>query len=100
MPLPAPTPLSTAPAPHIDVAFRAFYDPPRAYPADAAGAVYVMDAGNHRVRMVNPEGIVSTLFEVTDPNQTPGNIKLDRAGTIYLSDREHNAIYRLPRRAP
>jgi len=40
-------------------------------------------------------GVVSTLFEVTDPEQAPGNIKLDRAGTIYLSDREHNAIYRL-----
>ena len=62
--------------------------------ADAAGAVYVMDAGNRRIRRVS-DGVVSTVFEVTDPNQTPGNIKLDRSGTIYLSDREHNAIYRL-----
>jgi len=62
--------------------------------ADAAGEVYVMDAGNRRIRRV-ANGVVSTLFEVTDPEQAPGNIKLDRAGTIYLSDREHNAIYRL-----
>jgi streptogramin lyase len=68
--------------------------------ADATGAVYVMDAGNHRIRVVSPDGIVSTVFEVTDPNQTPGNIKLDRAGAIYLSDREHNAVYRLPPPGP
>ncbi len=63
--------------------------------ADAGGNLYVMDAGNRRIRRVTSDGMVSTMFEVTDPDQTPGNIKLDRAGTMYLSDREHNAIYRL-----
>jgi serine/threonine-protein kinase len=60
--------------------------------SDAPGNVYVMDAGNHRVRLVTPEGIVSTLFEFTDLNHAPGNIKRDAAGNFYLSDRQHNVI--------
>jgi sugar lactone lactonase YvrE len=63
--------------------------------ADKAGNLYVMDAGNRRVRQVTADGSVSTLFEVTDPGHAPGNIKLDQAGNLYLSDREHNRIYKL-----
>jgi sugar lactone lactonase YvrE len=62
---------------------------------DNAGYLYVVDAGNHRVRQVSPDGIVSTLFEFTDPDQTPANMKVDQTGNLYLSDREHNRIYRL-----
>jgi len=63
--------------------------------SDAAGNLYVMDAGNRRVRAVSRDGVVSTLFEFTDPNQAPGNIKVDKDGNLYLSDREHNVIYKL-----
>lgn len=63
--------------------------------ADALGNLYVMDAGNRRIRQVSPDGLVSTLFEVTNADQTPGNIKIDQAGNLYLSDREHNAIYKV-----
>ncbi len=63
---------------------------------DASGTLYVMDAGNRRIRRITPDGMVSTLFEVTDPEQSPGNIKVDRAGNLYLSDRAHNLIYKLP----
>jgi len=62
---------------------------------DADGNLFVMDAGNRRIRKVTKGGTVSTLFEVTDPNQTPGNIKVDPAGNLYLSDRTHNVIYKL-----
>lgn len=70
--------------------------------ADPAGSLYVMDAGNRRVRVVSAAGMVSTLYEFTAPNQTPGNLKLDLAGNLYLSDREHNVIYKLtlPPRIP
>ena len=63
--------------------------------SDPAGTLYVMDAGNRRIRVVTPSGIVSTLFEFTNPDQTPGNIKLDAAGDLYLSDRQHNQIYKV-----
>jgi len=35
------------------------------------------------------------LVEFTNPDQSPGNIKMDKAGNLYLSDREHNMIYKL-----
>lgn len=63
--------------------------------ADAEGNVFVMDAGNRRIRKITKEGVVSTLFELTDPNQSPGNIKVDAAGNLFLSDRAHNVIYKL-----
>lgn len=62
---------------------------------DDAGTLYVMDAGNRRIRKVAPDGTVSTLYQFTDPGQSPGNIKVDRAGNLYISDREHNVIYKL-----
>ena len=62
---------------------------------DAAGNVFVMDAGNRRVRKVTTNGIVTTLYEFTDPDQTPGNIKVDGAGNLFISDRPHNRIYKL-----
>jgi len=61
---------------------------------DAAGTLFVMDAGNRRVRQVK-DGIVSTLYEFSDPNQSPGNIKVDPSGNLFLSDRPHNVIYKL-----
>lgn len=62
---------------------------------DAEGNLFVMDAGNRRIRKITASGMVSTLFEFTDPNQSPGSIKVDAAGNLYLADRTHNVIYKL-----
>ena len=62
--------------------------------ANAQGDLFVTDAGNHRVRKIS-SGVVSTIFEVSDPEITLGNIKLDPAGDLFLSDRAHNTIYKL-----
>jgi hypothetical protein len=59
-----------------------------------------MDAGNRRVRKIASNGLVSTLFEFMNPNRTPGNIKIDLAGDLYLSDREHNVVYKLSLKSP
>ena len=63
--------------------------------ADPAGVLFVMDAGNRRVRKITSDGIVSTIFEFTQADQTPGNIKINAAGDLFLSDRTHNRIYKL-----
>lgn len=62
---------------------------------DSVGNLYMMDAGNRRIRKVTPGGVVSTLFEFTNPDHIPGNIKVDGAGNLFLSDREHHMIYKL-----
>ncbi len=62
---------------------------------DPAGNLFVMDAGNRRVRKITSEGVVSTVFEFTEPGRSPGNIKVDAAGNLFLSDRAHNVIYKL-----
>lgn len=62
---------------------------------DGSGNLYVMDAGNRRIRKVTPGGTVSTVFEFTNPDHTPANMKMDQAGNLYLSDRQHNVIYKL-----
>ena len=62
--------------------------------AGPEGDLFIMDAGNHRIRKVS-QGVVTTLFEVTDPDRAPGNIKLAPTGDLYLSDRVHNTIYKL-----
>jgi hypothetical protein len=43
---------------------------------DNAGNLYVDDVGNRRIRKVTPDRTVSTLFEFTDPDQTPINTTL------------------------
>ena len=62
---------------------------------DPAGNLFVMDAGNRRVRKITSDGVVSTIFEFTEPGRSPGNIKVDAAGDLFLSDRTHNVIYKL-----
>jgi sugar lactone lactonase YvrE len=63
--------------------------------ADMDGNLFVMDAGNRRVRKVSKDGTVSTLYQFTNPDQTPFNIKVDPSGNLFISDRQHNVIYKL-----
>jgi streptogramin lyase len=66
---------------------------------DEAGNLYALDAGNSRIRKVSPQGDVSTVFEFSGLDITPANMKIDRAGSLYLSDRPHNMIYKVARSA-
>lgn len=60
-----------------------------------SGNFYMMDAGNKRIRKITPDGVVSTVFEFTDPDQTPFNIRISPAGDVYVSDPSHNRIYKI-----
>ena len=62
---------------------------------DEAGNLFALDAGNSRIRRVAPDGVVSTVFEFSGQDISPANMKIDRAGNLYLSDRTHNMVYRV-----
>jgi serine/threonine protein kinase, bacterial len=72
---------------------------------DSTGNLYVADRNNHRVRRINPNGIISTIAGNGAPNYTADNIKatesslhfpsdvaVDKSGQIYISDRSNNRI--------
>jgi len=78
-------------------AAQAQFDRPMDVAMDAAGVVYVADAGNDRVRAISPDGVVSTLagngergYQDGPPDQAqfngPGYLAVDVDGDIYVSD--------------
>lgn len=67
--------------------------------ADAAGNVYLGDRTNHRIRRVDPDGIITTFVGTGVPGSTgdggpaadaeidsPVSLALDEAGQLYFSD--------------
>lgn len=70
--------------------------------ADSAGNVFVADSGNHRVRKVGPDGMVTTVagsaqgFENGEAAKArfnqPRGIAVDRSGTLYVTDTYNNQI--------
>jgi len=81
-------------------------------PADLAlnpegTALYVTDSGNHTIRKVTPEGLVTTLAgRAGEPGSTdgigaearfrwPDGLTVDRAGMIYVADSYNNTIRRV-----
>ena len=76
--------------------------------ADAAGNVYLGDPGNHRIRKVDPAGILTTIAGTGQPGSDgddgpataatvdgPGSIALDPVGNIYFSDVGSHTVRRI-----
>lgn len=74
---------------------------------DRAGNLYFADPGNNRIRMINPQGIISTFAgsgALGTGNQgdgkpptmaslsQPNGVFADAAGNIYIADTNHNKI--------
>lgn len=69
------------------------------------GNLYVVDNGNRRVRMVTPEGTVSTVagaisavaggYATPDSFEDPYGIAVDSAGILYVSDCGNHTISKL-----
>ncbi|MBI2689625.1 MAG: hypothetical protein HYX27_25225 [Acidobacteria bacterium] len=66
---------------------------------DSAGNLYISDGGNHRIRKVNPAGIISTFagngtegfsgdggLATSAQLAQPNGIALDAAGNLYIAD--------------
>ena len=83
---------------------------PRDVAVDAAGNVYVVDWGNHRIRRIAPDGMIETLAgtgvagfggdggpAVEAQLNGPRSVAVDAAGNVYLADGWN---YRIRRIAP
>ena len=73
---------------------------------DARGNLIVADTGNHAVRMVTPEGVVTTLAGTGSAGFADGpgaqaqfngpiGVALDKAGNIYVADTYNDRIRRI-----
>ena len=55
-------------------AANACFDTPMDVKADARGNIYIADTGNHRVRRIDPAGIISTIAGTGQPGRGPDNV--------------------------
>lgn len=90
---------------------RAKLNQPHSIEIDAAGAIYVADIGNHRIRRVDPQsGIIETFAGTGEqaptqdgaaigatPLNGPRALAFDENEELYLTLREGNAVYRIDR---
>jgi sugar lactone lactonase YvrE len=73
---------------------------------DAAGNLYVADKGNHAVRKITPDSVVTTLAGTGSSGTTegpgsiaqftlPSGVAVDAAGNVYVADAGNNKIRRI-----
>ncbi len=82
-----------------------FYHP-TGIAVDATGNLYVADKGNHQVRKITPQGIVSTLAGSGERNATDGigskagfdkpvALAVDVAGNVYVADAANHKVRKI-----
>ena len=78
---------------------------PKGVAVDSAGNVYISDTLNNRIRMVTPNGIITTVVGTGAQNYTgdgglataatlnhPAGISIDSTGNVYIADNGNNVI--------
>ena len=78
---------------------------PQGVAIDAAGNLFIADAGNGRIRQVSPDGIIQTVagrgefgFSGDGGNATnasvnnPQGVAVDAAGNLFIADRDNNRV--------
>ena len=80
---------------------------PTSVVVDSAGDVFVTDTGNHTIRKITPDGVVSTFAgsttgvgsaDGTGSSATfvhPSGIAIDGAGNLYVADSDSNTIRKI-----
>jgi trimeric autotransporter adhesin len=64
---------------------------------DGVGNIYIADAGDNRVRMIAPSGIISTLAGTTSAStlKSPYGLAADGLGNVYVADLGNNRIQKI-----
>jgi sugar lactone lactonase YvrE len=80
----------------------ASFNAPIGVTVDSSGTVYVADSGNHTIRKVTVDGVVSTLAGAAGTSgnvdgaaalfNAPSGIAVDPAGNVYVADTGNNTI--------
>jgi ABC-type branched-subunit amino acid transport system substrate-binding protein/sugar lactone lactonase YvrE len=84
-------------------AMTAQFSLPKGLVVDASGSVYVADAYNHRIRVIHPDGVVSTLAGSGEAGYRDGpaaqarfnrpmDVVLSATGVIYVADSGNNRV--------
>lgn len=79
---------------------------PAGIAVDKNGNVYVADAGNNLIRMINPEGVVTTYAGTGERGKQDGDaqaatfyrpvgVAVDTSGNIYVADYENNLVRKI-----
>jgi len=83
------------------------FNAPGGLARDVTGAIYVADTGNHSIRRISADGVVSTLAGRSGTNgymngapaearfDSPRAITVDASGTVYVADTNNSAIRRI-----
>ena len=74
-------------------AIAAALNGPEGVVLDAAGSLYIADTGNHRIRRVDPSGIITTIAGTG--LMSPSGVALDDAGNLYITDTGNHRIRRV-----
>jgi uncharacterized protein (TIGR03437 family) len=90
------------------VATSARLDSPRGVVVDDAGDIFIGDTGNHRIRLVTPDGVIHSIAGTGAAGfagdggpataallNAPQGLFLDGAGDLYFADTGNNRIRRL-----